>query len=76
MKLRIMTKNMNSIQQYSFPQKRFHDLWSSQRPPASEGVARNIFLQIIVNLWVSTVKKIVKFEESLSSGKKSRLLRR
>ena len=73
MKLRIMTENMNSIQQYIFPQKRFHDLWSSQRPPVSERVKRNILLQKIVNLWVSTVKNC-KIRGKFKFGRKVKIV--
>ena len=34
-KLRIITKNMASVQQYSFLKNRFYCQWSSQRPSAS-----------------------------------------
>ena len=38
MKLRIIRKNILSIQQYSFSEKRFYGLRSSQRPSDSAGV--------------------------------------
>ena len=55
-----------------FPTK-FHDLWFSQRPLASEGVKRNIFLQIIVNLWVSTVKNC-KIRRKFKFGRKVKIV--
>ena len=38
MKLRIITKNIQSIQRYSFLRNRFYGLWYSQRPPVSIGL--------------------------------------
>lgn len=35
MKLRILTKNMQWIQQYNYQENRFNCFWSSQRPLAS-----------------------------------------
>ena len=55
MTLRIIMKNVQSIQRYSFRQHRFYGLWSSERPPTSVGVnkkvltARTVF-QLVVSL--------------------------
>ena len=38
MKLRFITKKMQSIQRYTFPKNPFNSPWSSQRPLASVGV--------------------------------------
>ena len=65
MKLRIMKRNIRSIQRYSFPRNPFYCLWFSQRPPASVRVK---FKLIGHHIWIF-VNSLNKLLGSCEEGK-------
>ena len=60
MKLRIITKNMQSIQRLSFPQNRFYGLWSSQRPPVREVNFQTALKEFKINVKMKLLWKLLK----------------
>ena len=64
MKLRRITKNMQSIQLYSLLENRFYGLWTSQRPPASVRVKFEMIVKLYLIRYLTSKKTIC---ESLCS---------